>query len=854
MPLAAGTRLGPYEVLAPIGAGGMGEVYRGRDTRLNREVALKVLPDDFARDPARRRRFEQEARVVAALNHPNIVGVYDIGEDFMVTELVDGQTLRRIGKLSQRQAIDFAAQIAEGLAVAHAAGIAHRDLKPENIMIARDGRAKILDFGLAKMTSARLPDSPASQETTETQEGVIMGTIGYMSPEQVRGQPADHRSDIFSFGLVLYEMLAGRRAFSGASSIEIMNAILKEDPPELPESIAPGLKRIVQRCLEKNPERRFQSAGDLAFTLETPFASGPQSPLAAPARSRRWRFVVAAVSALAIMGLALSFILLRTAAPSTWTGVMLGGPEMAMNPRLSPDGHLLAFQAMVDGLTQVAVMKPESGNWSILTRDRTRGQAGSMTWSPDGALIYYNRSNGGTRGVYSVPVLGGDERLVLENTGNVEALPDGTLVVGIADFERKRKLEHFWPGTGRLQELPFQVGFSPSQNTGSRAYPDSKSVVVWGEPMGQPASALGLYAVELSSGSTKRLTPPGFNAADISGFAVASDGKSIIVSVNSGTLTRIVSIPTNGVGTERPLFTVTSTVWFLDAGLDGSVYVSMLDRPSDLVQFSIDGKQSERLASFPLVPEDADIMTVLPDGRAVVAIRASGQNRLMVVQKGKDPAPLVNTTEETMAPASPCGSSEVAFLIGPAPHETIAFTEPASGRVVRRIGLGKGAIDSMICSPDGKTVYVGARGEIWSIPSSGGEARKIRDGQSAVVDPSGGRLIVKVLEISGTRLVSVPLDGSPEREIQLDHSIPLARSILSTAALSSDGRLLVPLAPRDSWFNPPGVIDTATGRIARIPSDNLGDYRSMGWTRDGQVMALKNGLRATLWRFRTASH
>ena len=856
MPLAAGTRLGPYEILAPIGAGGMGEVYRARDTRLNREVALKVLPDDFARDPARRRRFEQEARVVAALNHPNIVGVYDVGDDFMVSELVDGQTLRRAGKISQRQAIDLAAQIAEGLAVAHAAGIAHRDLKPENIMIARDGRAKILDFGLAKLTPTRLPDSPASQATTETQEGVIMGTVGYMSPEQVRGQPADYHSDIFSFGLVLYEMLSGRRAFSGSSSVEIMNAILKEDPPELPESIGPGLKRIVERCLDKNPERRFQSALDLAFTLETPFASGPQTALAPSSRSRWFDFMISAAAiVIAAIAVAAAYLLLRSPAPVTWTGVMLGGPEMAMNPRLSPDGHLLAFQAVVDGLTQVAVMKPESGNWSVLTRDRTHGKVGSnIAWSPDGALIYYTRSSGAIRGAYSVPVLGGDEHQVLENVGSVDALPDGSLIVGRQDPERRRKLNHFWPGTGRTQELLFQLGASPSQNTGSRAFPDGRSVLAWGQPIGQPASALGLYAIDLSSGSTRRLTPPGFTASDITGFAVAADGKSIIVSVNSGTLTRIISLPTNGAGTERPLFTVTSTVWYLDAGPDGSVYVSMMDRPSDLAQFSLDGTRFERLASFPLVPEDADIMTVLADGRVIVAMRASGQNRLMVVQKGKDPAPLVNTTEETMAPVSACGSSEVAFTIGPAPHETIAFTEPASGRLVRRVSPGKGAIDSIACSPDGGKIYFAASGAIWSIPSSGGEARKIRQGQSAVADPPGRRLIVKVMESAQMRLFSVPLDGSPESEIPLDRSIPMATSQLSTNSLNGDGRLLAPLAPLDSWFNPPGVIDTGTGKITRIPSENLGDYRSLGWTRDGQVIALKNGLRATVWKFQPAAH
>jgi hypothetical protein len=193
-------------------------------------------------------------------------------------------------------------------------------------------------------------------------------------------------------------------------------------------------------------------------------------------------------------------------------------------------------------------------------------------------------------------------------------------------------------------------------------------------------------------------------------------------------------------------------------------------------------------------------------------------------------------------------------MIGPAPLETIAFTEPASGRLVRRISPGKGPIDSIACSPDGGMIYFAASGAIWAIPSSGGEARKIREGQSAVADPSGRRLIVKVIESSQTRLFSVPLDGSAESEIPLESSIPMATSQLSTNALNRDGRLLAPLAPSDSWFNPPGVIDAATGRITRIPSDNLGDYRSLGWTPDGDVIALKNGLRATVWKFQPASH
>jgi len=410
MPLSAGDKLGPYEILAPIGAGGMGEVYRARDTRLNREVALKVLPDDFARDPARRQRFEQEARAVAALNHPNIVAIYDVGENFLVSELVDGQTLRAAGKLSPRQAIDLAVQIAEGLAAAHAAGIAHRDLKPENIMAARDGRAKILDFGLAKVTQ---PPASGTEAPTQTQEGMIMGTAGYMSPEQVKGQPADHRSDIFSFGLVLYEMLASRRAYSGGSSVEVMSAILKEDPPELPESVPSGLRRIVEHCLDKNPDRRFQSARDLAFALQAPLASGAH---VAPVKTRRPNLALLAAGAFAIalISAAASHLLWRTPAPPSWIGSILGGPEIALNPRLSPDGHLLAFEAMVDGLSQVAVMKPESGNWSIRTQDRGHGYIFNISWSPDGSVIYYDRLTDAPQGIFSVPVLGGEEHLVVE--------------------------------------------------------------------------------------------------------------------------------------------------------------------------------------------------------------------------------------------------------------------------------------------------------------------------------------------------------------------------------------------------------------------------------------------------------
>ena len=280
MPLSPGDKLGPYEIVAPLGAGGMGEVYRARDTRLGRDVALKILPADVANDPIRRQRFELEARAVAALNHPNIVAIYDVGDGYIVSELVDGEPLRS-GKFPVRKTIEIAVQIAGGLAAAHEAGIVHRDLKPDNILLTRDGRPKILDFGLAKL-QAKAAAADGATVTVRTEAGVVVGTPGYMSPEQVRGLATDHRSDVFSVGVILYELLGGRRAFHGDSSVETMTAILKQDPPELPETVPAGVRQIVAHCLEKEPGRRFQSAHDLGFALSQ------SRPVRSPPKRSSW--------------------------------------------------------------------------------------------------------------------------------------------------------------------------------------------------------------------------------------------------------------------------------------------------------------------------------------------------------------------------------------------------------------------------------------------------------------------------------------------------------------------------------------------------------------------------------------
>src|SRR5688572_18156126 len=289
MTLAPGTRLGNYEIIAAVGAGGMGEVYRSRDPRLNRDVAIKVLSPQLANDPAAVGRFEREAMSVARLSHPNILSIFEFvhqnGSAFVVTEFVEGETLRArldSGPLAARRAVSYALQIARGVAAAHARGIVHRDLKPENVMITRDDRVKILDFGLAKPVETTAMNKTLATGVA-TAAGVVLGTFGYMAPEQVRGLEVDHRADMFAFGAVLYEMLSGARAFKGETAADTMSAILSKDPPELDTarlSIAPGLDRIVRRCLEKSPDLRFQSANDLAFALET-LTSGSTSSAAA---------------------------------------------------------------------------------------------------------------------------------------------------------------------------------------------------------------------------------------------------------------------------------------------------------------------------------------------------------------------------------------------------------------------------------------------------------------------------------------------------------------------------------------------------------------------------------------------
>ncbi|MDQ3686741.1 MAG: protein kinase [Acidobacteriota bacterium] len=465
-----------YRILNRLGAGGMGEVWRAHDARLDREVAIKLLPASFAFDPDRLRRFEQEARATSALNHPNILTVHDIGTHdgtpYIVAELLEGEELRAEldhGALLQRKAIDYARQIADGLAAAHARGIVHRDLKPENLFVTTDGRVKILDFGLAKLRPSQPggvnTDAPTQKKMTDP--GTVMGTVGYMAPEQVRGHEADHRADIFAFGVILYEMLSGKRTFSGESAIEVMNAILKDEPPELSETnakISPALDRIVRRCLEKKPERRFQSASDLGFALEalsTPSGSRLETVVALPAMTERrgWRdriaWIVAGVAVLTALALgAVHF----NRPPMEARAVRLAFAPPANlafdngfydSVVISPDGEKLAFTGRsADGKRQLwvrplaaseAQLLPDTEDalnpfWSPDSRSLGFGARGKLkrielaggrpqtlcdaigivsgTWSRAGVILFSGRSGSQGSELFQLPATGGEPQPV----------------------------------------------------------------------------------------------------------------------------------------------------------------------------------------------------------------------------------------------------------------------------------------------------------------------------------------------------------------------------------------------------------------------------------------------------------
>ena len=826
MPLDAGSSLGPYEIVAPLGAGGMGEVYRARDKRLGRDVAIKVLPSSFAGEPERLMRFEQEARAAGQLNHPNILVVYDIGthegQPYVVAELLEGETLRQKmagAALPTRKAIDYAGQIAQGLAAAHKKGIVHRDLKPENLFVTPDGRVKILDFGLAKL-SASGTDLPSSSQMTsaptaiETGAGVVMGTVGYMSPEQVRGQPADHRSDIFSFGCVLYEMISGQRAFQRDSSVETMNAILKEEPAEISQTrpdLPPGLERVVEHCLEKSPEERFQSAPDLAFqihALSSPSAvgSGRTAIAAAPRaiKARPWIAALVVVVALAAGVFAGRLTIRPPAAPGyrqiTYRqGTILSG-------RFTPDGATVVYAASWEGNPK-AIFTTRLGTPGSRPLGLPPADVLAVSGSGELAILLHPRYTFGfqrTGTLARAPLSGGEPREILENVQDADWEPNGSDLAVIHEVNGRYRLEY--PVGKVLYQTNAWMG-SP------RFSRDGRRIAFIDHPSG--GDNRGQVAVVDLAGSEKTLTRM-FSSAQ--GLAWSPDGREIwLTAADTGNLSTLYAVDLSG--HVRQLVAAPVSVNLEDVGADGRVLLSRTSWRRGMMGLA-PGESAERDLSWLDWSRPGDLSA---DGRTVLFDEQGqgGGTTYSVYIRKTDGGPAVKLGEGVSQALSPDGRWAATSPVGNTDRINFVPTGAGETRTIHFPGLIVGPVE---WNPDGKRLLVQASEpdhfpRLFVTDMAGG-APKPLTGEEAqifgVVSPDG-KWVAATSASGAPRLIS--FEGGEARPLPwLDAKDLLLR-------WSSDGRGLYVARPE---ADPPRLerVDIDTGKRTLVaaldPADKAG--------------------------------
>jgi len=696
MGLTSGTKLGPYEIQSPLGAGGMGEVYRATDTRLGRDVAVKVLPGGLAKDPDRLRRFEQEARTIAALNHPNILGIHDIGTHdgapFLVSELLEGQTLREkleAGPLPVRRAIEYALGIAQGLAAAHDKGIVHRDLKPENVFITRDGRVKVLDFGLAKLVRPEEShDTVATLASPATLPGMVLGTVGYMSPEQVRGESSDARSDIFSFGAVLYEMLTGKRAFKRETSAETMTAVLREEPPELNETgwQGPlGLQRILTRCLEKGVERRFQSASDLAFAIESLGGTSSTRSVAQSKGKRAWLPWTAV--ALGTLTLAAGLWLL-----GRWSAVkpqpkftrLTYRQGYLSNARFAKDGQTVVYSAQWNNeplqIYSVRMEFPQSTKVDLPSATLFSLSAnGDMELAVDPVSGLYFLS--GT--MAQAPMAGGTPRSQEKDVIAADYAPDGKTLALVRLANRKVQLEY--PAGKVIYATAGYLDYV-------RVSPSGKEVAFVEHPV--YGDDRGWVSVFDATGDRKQLTR---EYATLQGLAWSRNGKEIWFTASDSTDRQLYGVSLGG--KQREILTTPQGTRILDVAADGRVLVSSEQHRTEITGIDpVTGKERHGLEWF----DGSMLGDISPDGKAIVFLEWGGPAGplYLTVYRKLDGSPPVALGPGGTPRFSPDGTTVATKIVTRPPQVGL---NPIGTGESRRLPVGDiTSLGNVIWFPDGK--------------------------------------------------------------------------------------------------------------------------------------------------------
>jgi len=766
-----GKVLGHYRVLEKIGFGGMGEVYRASDERLGRYVALKILKPSLAHDQDRLRRFEQEARAAAALSHPNIVAIYDIGmhegAPYIVSELLEGQTLRERllnGPIPRRQAIDYAGQIAQGLVAAHEKRIVHRDLKPENLFVTKDGRVKILDFGIAKLVNSEFgseageADSIASM-TTQTRTGSVLGTIAYMSPEQLRGKAVDHRSDVFSFGAILYEMLTGRRAFVAETQVDTITAILKEDPAEMSlqgQDIPVAFDHVVRHCLEKEPENRFQSARDLAFALGTlSDITTSKQVFAFPRRAtrlRRWLPHIAATLLLTALGVYLGRVLKPPASPEFHRVTFERGT--VYSARFTPDGRTVVYGASWNGhplriystIPDSLLARPLEALTSsyLLSLSRTNELALILRGRPGARLDF----EGGV--LARSPLIGGTPREILEDVPWADWSPQGELAV----------VHH---ASGR-DNLEFPIGKVLYQTSGSisniRFSPDGGRIAFLDHP--KRWDDTGSVCVIDLAGNKTTLSPDWEWAY---GLAWSPRGNEVwftaLENGESNRALRVVSLS----GKQRRMLTVPVGFTVQDIAPDGRI-LATIDSERLALEWSGKDKRTQDLSWY----DWSIAKDISPDGQWVLFEEGSepaGPHDAVAIRRidGSPPIRLADGTADTL---SPDGHWAASVPQSGAARLTLLPVGPGQPREMPMSGLER-LQNGTHFLPDGKRIIVngnepGRPGRTYIIDLSGGKPQPVTpEGVYATLPSPDGKLLAG--ETSEYKLALFRIDGGAAPQI-----------------------------------------------------------------------------------------